>query len=509
MPNGVRIRTRNEIWKRICRFFTGGETWTHHHLNVFALTFVSFAFVHATRKTLSTVKPSMIATWTRNTTGHPPLFPSEQAASEFLALLDGGFLFTYAIGLFFGGVVGDTYDPKVVLSIGMALSAISVFIFGYVTELLHWYTKFIYLSLWLANGLFQSVAWPAEISIVGNWFGHNSRGVVLGVWSGCASVGNIVGTLIASRVILLGYQYAFAVNSVLLFVCALFVLLYLKSAPRDVGLPEPAEVPDEQHRVIEVHLERPRPINFWRAWLLPGVIPYSLAYACLKLVNYGFFFWLPFYLSSAMHWSEADADALSIWYDVGGIIAAIIAGAVSDHFPTRTPIIVGMLAISNIFLYMYSVSPPVYFVNALILSLAGFFVAGPGNMISSVVTADLGKCPELRGNAEALSTVTGIVDGTGSLGAAFGQLLIPSIEVWFGWVAIFYGFMFMIVCTILCLVPLLYKECRDRRRLQYVALNSDAYDSPSESDDVLPTGPASEVIDVRRRPVQEGGLAEL
>lgn len=32
---------------------------------------------------------------------------------------------------------------------------------------------------------------------------------------------------------------------------------------------------------------------------------------------------------SAMHWSEADADALSIWYDVGGIIAAIIAGAIS------------------------------------------------------------------------------------------------------------------------------------------------------------------------------------
>lgn len=50
------------------------------------------------------------------------------------------------------------------------------------------------------------------------------------------------------------------------------------------------------------------------------VLQYSLAYACLKLVNYSFFFWLPFYLSSNFGWKEAEADRLSIWYDVGGII---------------------------------------------------------------------------------------------------------------------------------------------------------------------------------------------
>lgn len=50
------------------------------------------------------------------------------------------------------------------------------------------------------------------------------------------------------------------------------------------------------------------------------VLQYSLAYACLKLVNYSFFFWLPFYLSSNFGWKEAEADRLSVWYDVGGII---------------------------------------------------------------------------------------------------------------------------------------------------------------------------------------------
>lgn len=49
-------------------------------------------------------------------------------------------------------------------------------------------------------------------------------------------------------------------------------------------------------------------------------LQYSLAYACLKLVNYSFFFWLPFYLSNNFGWKEAQADRLSVWYDVGGII---------------------------------------------------------------------------------------------------------------------------------------------------------------------------------------------
>ena len=47
---------------------------------------------------------------------------------------------------------------------------------------------------------------------------------------------------------------------------------------------------------------------------------YSLAYACLKFVNYAFFFWLPLYLTSAYHWPTANADEISIWYDVGGIV---------------------------------------------------------------------------------------------------------------------------------------------------------------------------------------------
>ncbi len=60
-------------------------------------------------------------------------------------------------------------------------------------------------------------------------------------------------------------------------------------------------------------------IGFIQAVLLPGVIVYSLCYACLKMVNYSFLFWLPYYLSNKFHWSESVADQISVWYDIGGI----------------------------------------------------------------------------------------------------------------------------------------------------------------------------------------------
>lgn len=43
-------------------------------------------------------------------------------------------------------------------------------------------------------------------------------------------------------------------------------------------------------------------------------------------------------------------------------------------------------------------------------------------MISSAIAADLGG--KVKGEGRALATVTGIIDGTGSLGAALGQYLV-------------------------------------------------------------------------------------
>uniref|UniRef100_A0A0N5AUP0 Sugar phosphate exchanger 3 n=1 Tax=Syphacia muris TaxID=451379 RepID=A0A0N5AUP0_9BILA len=475
MPSRSRSRTpssgssrRVTCCSHCLSFLSSGEQWTYHHLYVFLLTFFSYALLHASRKTLSTVKGSLIETWTHNNT----LFVDIPSAESFLALLDGGFLGAYAVGLYVSGFLGDRYSPSKVLGIGMFFSAVMVFLFGTVTEWMHFYSKIFYMVTWIGGGFIQSLGWPTEVCIMGNWFGHKTHGAVLGLWSSCASVGNVIGTMIASRAIIYGYEYAFGINAALLLLGSFIILLCLNSTPQQVGLTNPNE--SEQYgSIADDDIRRPEPISFCRAWLLPGVLSYSLAYACLKMVNYSFFFWLPFYLHNHYNWNESLADGLSIWYDLGGIVAAVIAGVLSDKYNSRTPIVVLMLTVAMGTIFAYAKSPKDILINSLLMTVTGFFIGGPANLVSAAISADLGKAEEIRGSAEALSTVSGIIDGTGSIGASVGQILLPVVQNAFGWDYVFYSFIVMILMSVICLIPLTIREIRCRRKFNYSILPAD------------------------------------
>lgn len=74
-------------------------------------------------------------------------------------------------------------------------------------------------------------------------------------------------------------------------------------------------------------------------------------------------------------------------------------------------------------------SPNDQVINGVLLAITGLFIGGPSNIISSAISADLGRQDALRGSKEALATVTGIVDGTGSIGAAAGQVKMKDGEL--------------------------------------------------------------------------------
>ncbi|XP_007950953.1 sugar phosphate exchanger 3 [Orycteropus afer afer] len=465
--------------------------FSHHHGVVFLLTFFSYSLLHASRKTFSNVKVSISKQWTPTafnksvelpveTWSSNRLFPSAEEATLFLGTLDTIFLFSYAVGLFISGVVADRLNLRCVLSFGMCSSALVVFVFGTLTEWLHFYNKWFYCCLWIVNGLLQSTGWPCVVAVMGNWFGKAGRGVIFGLWSACASVGNILGACLASSVLQYGYEYAFLVTASVQFAGGVVIFFGLLVSPEEIGLPgvEAEEhFEEDSHRPLITGAENEDEydpgysvqegdaartqvgaISFYQACCLPGVILYSLAYACLKLVNYSFFFWLPFYLSKNFRWKEAEADQLSIWYDVGGIVGGTLQGFISDLLRKRAPVLALSLLLAAGALVGYSHSPDSKSINALLMTVTGFFIGGPSNMISSAISADLGRQELVRGSSEALATVTGIVDGTGSIGAAAGQYLVSLIQDKLGWMWVFYFFILMTSCTIVFISPLVVRE---------------------------------------------------
>ena len=111
-----------------------------------------------------------------------------------------------------------------------------------------------------------------------------------------------------------------------------------------------------------------------------------------------------------------------------------------------------------------------YSILLVMLFSQGFFINSLNNIISSVCAADLGKQSSLQGNERAISTITGIIDGTGSAGSAIGQLIVGATLPAWGWKN---GYLAVISVDIsICIVPvviILFKEISEYRRLKYAA----------------------------------------
>ena len=127
--------------------------------------------------------------------------------------------------------------------------------------------------------------------------------------------------------------------------------------------------------------------------------------------------------------SSETAGNLSTFFDVGGVLGGILAGHISDRLGARA-----ITAAS----FMYCAIPALYFYrsyghisltfNIVFMFITGMFVNGPYALITTAVSADLGTHSSLQGNSRALATVTAIIDGTGSVGAAIGPLLTGYIS---------------------------------------------------------------------------------
>ena len=83
------------------------------------------------------------------------MFDTKENATFFLGALDAIFLTAYSIGLFISGILGDRFNLRYVLSLGMIGTALSLFMFGVVSEWLELYSETWYVTFWIINGKFR------------------------------------------------------------------------------------------------------------------------------------------------------------------------------------------------------------------------------------------------------------------------------------------------------------------------------------------------------------------
>lgn len=492
----------------------------YYRTSVLVLTYLAYMCYHLSRKPLSVVKavlhqncsnltppanvkPDHITTWC----DWAPFDGSDASALQLLGELDSAFLFAYAAAMFVSGFIAERVNLRYFLAIGMIMSGIASYLIGIAkTYNIHNITYFIIIQTYA--GVFQTTGWPGVVTVVGNWCGKSKRGLTFGIWNSHTSIGNILGSLIAARYVETDWSLSFIYPGLIIAVVGFIIFLFLVVTPNDVGCALPNTDPINAHRKFDrnmqnqvancdgsyssetddtdiiigeqevqrriterTHLLRdnvePKPeraIGFIGACKIPGVIEYSLSLFFSKLVSYTFLYWLPLYVYHSTNMGATYSADLSALFDVGGIIGAIAAGAISDYSNMSATTCVGMsaLAIPMMFIYQYMGTISLG-VNIFLLVVVGLLVNGPYALITTAVSAELGTHSSLDGNSKALATVTAIIDGTGSIGAAVGPLLAGFVSR-YDWANVFYMLMISNVLALVLLLRLVKHEVKRWRQ---------------------------------------------
>uniref|UniRef100_A0A670JTB6 Glucose-6-phosphate exchanger SLC37A2 n=1 Tax=Podarcis muralis TaxID=64176 RepID=A0A670JTB6_PODMU len=442
---------------------------------ILVLTFLCYTTFHLSRKPISIVKSELHYNCSSrgpnphnesNSTTWCDWKPFDQDNyKELFGALDNAFLVAYAIGMYISGVFGERLPLRYYLSGGMLLSGLFTALFGLgyywnIHEL--WY----FVLVQVLNGLAQTTGWPSVVTCVGNWFGKGKRGFIMGIWNSHTSVGNILGSLIAGAWVSNAWGLSFIVPGIIIASMGVICFLFLIEYPEDVDCSPPL------HHVsfaspFHPHGHRtPCVLSVWGLCFLQklllltanGFFSLSLSLLCrelwsfsfcllfAKLVSYTFLYWLPLYI--------VNAGDMSTLFDVGGIVGGILAGLISDYTGGR-----GTTCCTMLILAVPMVSFPIAHFQLqrqqVMLIICGALVNGPYALITTAVSADLGTHECLQGNAKALATVTAIIDGTGSVGAALGPLLAGVISRT-GWDNVFY--MLMAADLLACLVSFLLQS---------------------------------------------------
>mmetsp|Transcript_4962 Transcript_4962/g.7777 ORF Transcript_4962/g.7777 Transcript_4962/m.7777 type:complete len:475 (-) Transcript_4962:2766-4190(-) len=420
----------------------------------FFVTFGGYFMSHFTRKSYSTVKQQ---------------FQTEAGwSATLLSAMDTVFMATYAAGNIINGKLGDTFNPTTILAIGLFGSGFCLLLLTCAIWFDFWSISATFASVFILFcyflfGFFQATGGPVGTAVMGNWFcdadSVKSRGTIFGFWTCHQYCGDITAALCTAWVLGLGapYWWALVIPSIANILWA-FLTMQLVADPYDKGIITPevkirqAKFEAKKKEMAEqgVSLEEdegPQAISYMGALQIPMVASYAFAFGFFKLTNYCLFFWLPYFLGK--NFDPVTANLIASLYSVGMMPGGIIVGYVSDLFGGRRAVVIGVfMCILIVFLGLFAKFSESGDMNPIallfMLGCMGILVGGPNNIITSAVAADLSSHPSVRGSSKSLGTVTGLINGCGSITASIGLMAVGPLQDAFGWSSVW---IYLIACT--------------------------------------------------------------
>jgi sugar phosphate permease len=418
------------------------SAWKSWQLRIFITIWITYGSFYLCRANMSFALPGLAAEFGYSKT--------------LLGLLGTALFIMYSIGQFVNGQLGDKFGARKLVFVGMVCSALLNIAFSFTTAFTFM------LIVWGLNGYFQSMGWAPQVKTMANWFTVKQRGKWMGLMGSCYQIGNAYSWLLASYLAATyGWRTIFWVPAIIFLASSIHFVTRLRNAPEEVGLPPiehlrkimegegvtPGTVPaagKDEHMgfayTIKICVTNPR---IW------GV---AVAFFCLDIIRYGFFYWAPVYLIEAQGATISSAGLKVAILPLAGSAGAIVTGWATGKFfqNRRAPVICICLFGLAIFSYLFYNAPPGAWVWSLIcLAVVGFCTYGPHVLM-------VGHAAQDFAGRKAAASAAGFIDGFGYIGAAMTGVFTGWLVDNYGWYA---GFYYWIIAAVVagCIMLALWK----------------------------------------------------
>jgi sugar phosphate permease len=298
----------------------------------------------------------------------------------------------YGISKFVNGFLGDRFNARYFMAVGLLLSAILNICFGLGT------TVTMLGVIWMMNGWVQGMGFPPCARLLTHWFTPKELATKMSVWNtshglGAAGVFILCGFLLDH--VVYDWRIAFFVPAGMAIAGAALLFLYLRDTPASVGLPDivttarpmPHETRAAGH-VLDYALPAD-PIDdraiLWRyVFSNPYIWLFSLANFFVYTIRYAVLDWAVTMLNQSKGVTLSHAGYMVAGFEVAGVIGALMAGWLTDRFfagrCARMSVVCMILCAGAIALF-WRVPRGNLMASTVLLMAAGFFVYGPQALV--------------------------------------------------------------------------------------------------------------------------------
>jgi len=365
-----------------------------------------------------------------------PDLKAEFSGLDYLTLgyLDSVFMIAYMIGQIPGGLAGDFFGPRLVLSLIILLWSAALVGIGGATSI------FGLGAMLILFGLAQAGGYPNLSKVTRSWFPLSIRTTVQGMIASLSGrAGGACASLIVAALLMgtlgLGWRASLLVIGCAGAGLAVVFWLLFRNSPAEHPLVNAAEqAVVNEGTVPSVPGSKPR-LHLGAAGLLTlgAMLLYTF---CSTFVDQLFVFWVPLFLREGKHLTPAEMGlfaGLPLW---GGALGGAVGGVLNDFLIRATgsrrwgramvaltgkATAAGLLAVS--------VTLDDGRLVALTLLACKFFGDWALSTLWGAIT-DIGG----RG----AGTVFGVVNMGGAVAGVLANLFIPRVKLYYGWETLFY-----------------------------------------------------------------------